>query len=342
MRKALQFIIQPYRWQSSVLKKNTIIRILCIMLIFFVISLLCNRRWEFPHFYLFFTTFTGVLLLALFSEIRYTVQINRIRAQTANKSGFRIANSKFLQFEQSKWVGVIALIVVCIFGVGGVAIYGAIAITPTLIVCLVYFSIVVYLSLVGYVQYILLFAYIIFIAQDKAEFKRVEQELTNTLPAEINWLHGLTKLTHFYRSTFFTVGTFYIAAFWFYCSSPQFDVLLGHWLHYVLWAIIFIAIVVIFPLVSIIEFNLIKKLVTKVKCAYIEEIKLSLQESGDKTKLTVEHRILGEVFSSSILQSSGYPITNRLGIAYAAALAVLNLVGSIDTAIHLGNQLLVP
>lgn len=309
---------------------------------FFIVSSLCNSRWEFPYFYLFFATFTVVLLMALYSETRYTLQINRIRAQTAKKSGFLVANIKFAQFEQSKLVGVIAIIVVAIFGIGGVSIYGAITITPTLAFCLVYFSIVVYLSIVGYVQYILLFAYIIFLARDKAEFKKVGQELTDTLPAEINWLHSLTKLTHFYRTIFFSVGTFYIAAFWFYCSSPEFAVALGHWMHYVLWAIIFLAIVVIFPLVSIAEFHLIKKLVTKVKRAYIAEVKIGLEKNGDKTKPAVERRILGEVFSSSILQSANYPITNRIGVAYAAILAILNLMGSIDTAIQLSNQLFIP
>ncbi len=342
MSKALQYFLQPYKWQSHPLKKDKLISIFLIISIFFIVSSLCNGRWGFPYFYLFFITFTVVLLLALYSEVRYTININRIRAQTAKKSGFIIANSKFTQFEQSKLVGIIAIIVVVIFAIGGVSIYGAIAITPTLALCLIYFSIVVYLSIVGYVQYILLFAYIIFLARDKAEFRKVGQELTDTLPAEINWLHNLTKLTHFYRTIFFSVGTFYITAFWFYCSSPKFSVALGHWVYYALWVIIFLAIVVIFPLVSIAEYYFIKKLVIKVKHAYIAEVKTDLEINGDKTKPSAENRILGEVFSSSVLQSANYPITNRIGVVYAALLAVLNLVGSIDTAIQLGNQLFIP
>lgn len=339
MKKILQYFFQPYRWQSHPLKSKKVIIILLIVVAFFVVASICNNRWEFPHFHLFFVSFTVVLISALFAETRYTIDIGRIRAQTANKAGFLLANNKFTQFEQTNIVGIIALIIVVIFGAGGVSIYGSVTATPTLALCLLYFSVVVYLSIVGYVQYILLLAYLIFLARDKTMFTKVGQELTDTLPAEINWLHSLTKLTHFYRAIFFTVGLFYIAAFWFYCSSPAFTVISTHWAHYLLWLIIFLAIVIVFPLVSIIEFHLIKELVVKVKHAYITETKTTLNKNTEKTKPSMERRILGEVFSTSVLQSSSYPIKNRLGIAYATMLAILNLVGSIDTAIQLGTNL---
>lgn len=341
MRKCLQLFFQPYRWQSSSWEPSQHIKLLCLVTGFFIISSVSNSKWEFPHFHLYFGTFTIVLLGAVYSETHYTRQFNRIRAQTAKNSGFITANTRYTKLEQSNIVGIIAVAVVAVFGIGGVSIYGAIAVTPTLILCLVYFSVVVYLSIVGYVQYIVLFTYIFCLAADKEEFKNVGQELADTLPAEINWLRNLIKLTHFYRTIFFTVGAFYIAAFWFYCSSPKFAVALGHWIHYVLWAIIFIAIVVVFPLVSIIEFQLIKNLVAKVKRAYISEVKLGLETIGREEKPEAERRVLSVVFSSSILQSANYPIPNRAGIAYAIALAMLNLIGSIDTAIQLGKQLLI-
>ena len=340
MKKILQYFFQPYRWQSQPLKNKEIVTILLIISVFFIVASISNSRWEFPYFHLFFASFTVILILALYAEIRYTINIGRIRAQTVNKPGFLLANNKFTQIEQTKIVGITALIVVVIFGVGGISIYGSIKVTPTLALCLFYFSVVVYLSIVGYVQYILLFIYLINLARDKVMFTKVGKELTDTLPAEINWLHNLTKLTHFYRATFFTVGLFYIVAFWFYCSSPEFAVTVTYWMHYLLWLIIFIAIVIVFPLVSIIEFYLIKKLVVKVKHAYIAEIKTTLNKKTERTKPSVERRILGEVFSTSVLQSSNYPIKNRLGIIYSAIIAMLNLVGSIDTAIQLGSNLL--
>jgi hypothetical protein len=108
-----------------------------------------------------------------------------------------------------------------------------------------------------------------------------------------------------------------------------------------LWAIIFIAIVLVFPIVSFIEFYSIKRLVEKVKQAYIAEIKNDLHKNSNTQKATVESRILGEVFSTAVLQSSNYPIKNTLGIVYATVLTILNLVGSIDIAIQLGNKLFI-
>jgi len=334
----MKSILKPYRWLDKwSFRKHGVLSIASIVILF-IISALFNARWEFPHFYLFFSTFTIALVVAVISELNYTTRINKIRALTVDKQGFFKANTKFLRFEHTNWVGIIALSVALIFLVGGLLLSGTLKVTPTLILCLIYFSITVYLCIVGYVQYIMLFAYVLRIGLDKTRFMDVSRVVLDKLPTEIDWLRLLTSLTHFYRTIFFTVGMFFIFAFWFYCNTPAYSVSINHWVYFILWGIIVIAIVITFPVVSLIEFYQIKRIVKKVKTTYLQEVRETLSKHSRGASISFENSIINQIFTASILTSPDYPIKNTIGIAYAALLALLNLAGSIDTLFILGER----
>ena len=340
MGKIIDNLLRPYQWLEKWSTHKHTVPLFLFISIFFALSALCDYRWNFPYFYLFFASFTVVQVAALFSEIRYTKQINKVRALTAGREGFRKANSMYLRFERTIWVGVIAFLIVIIFGCGGLSMFGAVDISPTLILCLIYFSITVYLSIVGYVQYILLLVYIVQIGIDREKYKHISDLVSNKLPAEVDWLKSLTSLSHFYRAIFFTIGAFYIIAFWFYCTAPGFMASTSHLAYFILWGIIFFAIVVTFPIVSLIEFYQIKKIVKKIKTSYLIEIKRNLARNTEREKTSVERTILNQLFSTSILSSSDYPIKNTLGIVYAYSLALINEMGSLVTLLQLGDRFL--
>jgi hypothetical protein len=339
MKRFLVNIFIPHRllekWST---RKNTK-KIFPLITIMFVISAISNEIWNFPYFYLFFISFTIILTIVVLSEIRYTKDINSIRSLTTiNGDGFKKANLSYLRFEETKWMGIFPLLIVAIFGIGGLSIFGALAISPTLVLCLSYFGITVYFSIVGYVQYILLLIYIIQISTDKMNYKNVSELISDRLPAEVNWLQMLTKLTHFYRTIFFTVGAFYIIAFGFYCSAPRFHAMTNHSAYFILWGIIVVAIVIAFPIISVIEYYQIKNIVKKVKSAYLQETKDNMYKESEK--ISIERTILNQLFSASILASADYPVKNTPGIIYACIIALINIAGSVDTLIQLGERFL--
>lgn len=334
-------ILQPYRWLEKWKMKKHGLAYLIYTVTFWIISIICNVIWPFPYFHLFFVSFTVFQSIALFAEIRYIRQTNSIRALTSGQDGFRKANRNFLKFERSPWIGIIALAVVIIFTSGGLLLFGRLYVTPTLVLCLIYFAIAVYLSIVGYVQYIMLFVYLLNIGTDSEQFNNVSSQVTNKLPAEIDWLKKLTRLTHFYRTIFFSVGAFYIIAFWFYSNSDGFSATSNHWAYFALWGIIVIAIVITFPVVSVCKFRVIKRIVRKVKDGYINEIEREYAAHTHSETPHAEKTIFCHIFSTSVLASSDYPISNRLGTTYAFVISLIGTIASADTLMQLIRNYLI-
>ena len=338
MKKVFKTLFRPYHWLEKWDTKKHLIPTGGIVSSLFFIAAVSNKIWKFPYFYLFFISFSLLLMCAVVVETKFAKKMNEVRALTLNEDGLGKANASLTRFELTSWTGAIALFVAAVFSIGGLYMFGAKP-SLTLILCMVLFIVTVYLSIVGYVQYILLFVYIVRAGNDKNDYKHISNMVAGKLPAEVDWLHMLTSITHFYRAIFFTVGTFYILAFWLYCNAPDFLALSNHWVSFLLWGIITAAIVVVFPVISIIEYYYIKRIVKKVKTSYLLKIKKDLAKNAGQGKTTVERTILNQLFSTSILSSPDYPIRNLPGLVYTFLVAFLNLAGSVDSLMQLGDRI---
>ena len=144
------------------------------------------------------------------------------------------------------------------------------------------------------------------LVRDTSRYKHLTKASIHQIPAELDWLKKVAQLSHYYRTTFFTLGSLYIAAFSIFCFYPAFNVSLNHPFFYILWIIIFGAIVVTFPLVSYLEYTWIKQIVKRVKDSYIFDLveEYHIEELNAKGELKVAAKMTEWVFAATIQNTS--------------------------------------
>ncbi len=212
--------------------------------------------------------------------------------------------------------------------------FGAMEITPTLVWVLILFFFIVYISIIGYLQYVVLAIYIHNLAQSSGDFRKLPKATIGCIPAQLDWLQDLTKLSHTYRSSFFTLGSAYISAFSAFCWLPEMLADTTSTSFYVLWGIILVVIVSFFPLISILEYKWIKKIVEQLKVSYIKDL-TSEKKLDPKLKVTPIspsfQRLLQMLCATQIINSRDYPLKSSWATCYAAFLTLLNLSATILT-----------
>lgn len=221
-------------------------------------------------------------------------------------------------------------IIVLVFEIGGCLMFGSIYLSPTLIWILLLFATVVYISIIGYIQYIFLAVYIFKLSRGKNRYKGLEKNSVECIPADIPWIKRLTKLAHIYRSAFFTLGCAYIIAFAAFCYLPEFNADVQSASFFLLWGIIFFAIVLTFPVISIMEYQWIKQIVTQLKESYVIDLEneCNLMSKTNPTPLTY---LVKSICARQVLNSKEYPLPSMWTASYAAILSVVNFVASVTT-----------
>ena len=231
---------------------------------------------------------------------------------------------------------IIPISVALIFGVGGCSMLGVHNKQPILVWILSLFFVVVYISIVGYVQYIFLFVYILKLAQSKNSYTNLTRNLEEYIPAELVWVQDLTKLYHIYRGAFFTLGSLYIVAFALFCFLPKMQTNVNNHSFFILWNIIFIAIVVVFPITTFIERLKIKEIVHTLKKTYVKNLQseMKLKNKNETSLERSQRRFFETLYISQIMNSKDYPIKSFINSAYSIALAILNIATSVITIIQ--------
>ena len=131
------------------------------------------------------------------------------------------------------------------------------------------------------------------------------------------------------------VGGLYILAFAMFCFSPVYHVKIGAGLFYALWIIIFVLIVLAFPVICYQKVDDIKRLVAKTKHCYIHEILLEnqLQQSpiNDIERLSI---IMRNYCISIVLNTPNYPVSGKANAFFSAVGVIINFAASIATVLQ--------
>lgn len=306
-------------------------KLLCfeVFSLFYIgIGIIFDRIWEFPRFYEFGMLFVFIGALVRWATIHFSRKMSKIAAALSNQPAAKKANSFFFRYCTKSVIYIVCpTITVLVFGIGGCAMFGALNITPTLIWILILFSCVVYQSIVGYLQYVSLAMYIYNLAHGTGTFCNISKEQVGCIPAEIEWLQTLTKLTHTYRNAFFTLGSAYIVAFGAFCWFPEMKVNTSSCIFYILWAIIFAAIVFFFPIVSLFEYLWIKEIVSRLKKSCIQDLhrERSISENSKGPFISpASQNLLQLICETQIIMSKDYPASSHLATCYAVLLGTLN------------------
>lgn len=319
-------IFCPRKWLLC--KRKSDAPILVFLLVYICSGILFQSAQPFPHFFLFTPLFFLIGVVSVLSEKHYCREMSKLVLGTQMPSASRYfmetsGTSSFLFF-----LG--PLITLLLFGSGGCFLFGALKWTATLVWMLTLFGVVVYISIIGYLQYIFLAIYIAKLSKHEERYDTDSKHDVGFVPADGTWIRRLTKLTHCYRSVFFTLGATYIVAFASFCYLPAMHANTNGFVFHALWLIIFLAIVIVFPVISLLERNWIKRIVEKQKMAYISNLQkeYKILSTADNSALPY---LVKSICVRQILDSKDYPVLSPWSSGYAAVLSAANLFASIVT-----------
>lgn len=338
LNKYMTVLERPGDWFNS--QSSTIIfPHRCIFSgLFLILGALLNHCWAFPLFYFFAPCFLLIGILSFGSVYHYNKMMRKITAEIAMQPAARKATHFYFSFctESSLYI-VLPVLIILIFGIGGCSMFEAIQLTPTLVWILFLFFIVVYISIIGYLQYIVLAIYIRNLACGSDDYHHLEKSLVDCIPAQLEWIQNLTKLSHIYRSSFFSLGSAFIVAYSVFCWVPNMQANTSVPAFFLLWGIIFIMIVLMFPVVSLLEYQWIKKIVGHLKAAYINDLTAENQLVNCRETEPVisnTHFLLQRQCAIQILLSNDYPLKSAWASCYAVILSAFNFAAAVATVMQ--------
>ena len=337
LKKIFEFLYTPTKWFETKAKISNKI-FACVIITFLSIGIALNHYYDFPYFTIYFCIFFSIGIIALKSIFSYVKYMTKIVTSIANQKVAQHANIFYYKHIYKNILYIISSCgVMVIFGYGGCIMLGAISINPIFIWIMILFSVAVYVSIIGYVQYIFLAIYIFKLTEDKYGFSNLQHSIQECIPADIEWVKNIAKLSHLYRTAFFAIGSLYIIAFGAFCRLPEFKANCNTPAFYIMWGIIFIAIVLTFPVISILEYSWIKKIVKKIKDTYILDIKKEtkyMKIGSPKNKGTqIQIFFLENIYAIRIMESRDYPTISILNTGYSICLSLFNFYATIITVV---------
>lgn len=301
---------------------------LFITVLFYCLGIIINEHVPFPQFNLFHTLFTGILVVAFLSVRYFEKQMKEIHRLMASDNALYPINDKIYRFRHSTlnlivpplaggFFGVLALMLVNI----NVNSLSAIYLIFTYIAC-------VLISFVGYLQYIYLYIYIWKLGSNTKRITMYNKEY----PSNTKWVVSLAKLYGNYRNIFFILGAAYVFGVIYFVLCGDYMVIEkiaaheGYVISLILfWGSVFLAIVVFFPISSVIEYFNIKKIVDNLKNQTVVELNKIVPEhsQSNETKIQKSYLII------AITNTPDYPFKDRLGIIFSTIITFVNFSASV-------------
>lgn len=335
----LSMLRRPDTWFQSIINDNRkLSRLILIGIAFIALGVTLELHWSFPYFYGFVSCFLFIGTLSFWSVLYFSKKMKNITAAIANQPSAKKANLFYFRYcvNSPIYVGG-PLIIIFIFGAGGCLMFGALQLTPTFIWALLLFFFVVYISIIGYLQYIVLALYIRNLAYGSGKFRQLPKSMIECVPAQLEWLQEITRLSHTYRTSFFTLGSAYILAYQAFCSIPEMHANISSPIYFFLWGIIVVVIVLLFPAVSVLEYQWIKLLVNQLKACYINDLtyekELKIKANTSQFPPTFQ-RLAQTFYAMQILNSKDYPLNSAWTSAYAILLSLFNLITTTITIVQ--------
>lgn len=291
------------------------------------IGIILNIFYPMENFFTKATVLLSILIIALMAEKQYILITNSITSKLIGSRNNIVvaANAKLERRKKSAHNYWIPFLFISFFG-GSAIILKLISFNPLGIFCLFAFVIIVFFSIVGYLQYVHLALYLNDIS--KADFIDSGVNYDKTYPAKTDWLVELTKLYHLYRNCFFFTGMLYMIAFYLFTSDLSLNMFTNpinssveQKIVMLCWIVIFVAIVMLFPISSVAGYLNIEKIVSNLKTTEVYKLKKRMikhKKEQEYTPLII-----------SIWETSNYPIRDILGRIASSIIAVINFVAAV-------------
>ena len=302
---------------------NNFIHNLSIRQIFFistsalVISIVLNAFYPMKLYTIKVIIMVSILLIAIYAEQKFIAAIGNLNTKMAGNNYVKISDIKvkFFRRVNGKHNFFIPIFFIVFFGSSAITLE-LVKIDPLGVCCLIAFVVIVYFSIVGYMQYIYLAIFIKDLAE--IDFNKADQIYNKAYPAKTEWLVDITKLYQLYRNCFFLTGSLYIIAFYIFTYKFQ---ITEYPRVFLCWGVIFIAIVVLFPVTCLSEYINIQVIVSNIKEAavsnYLKRIR-SQENEAEYVNLII-----------NIMETSEYPYKDLLGKGMASLLSAANLAAAL-------------
>lgn len=334
IKKYVEPFKHPNEWLHGIIsnqEKNAVL--IVITFAFLILGIILEQHWPFPYFEFFTSCFFVIGVLGAWTIAFFSEKMKGIAVAIANQPAAKKANYFYFRYcKETPLYFLCPIIVILIFGIGGCSMFGAMELNPTLIWVLILFILTVYISIIGYVQYIVLALYIKNLACGSGDYRRLSKSAADCFPTQLDWLQNITKLSHTYRSVFFTIGCAFIIAFGAFCWLPDTMANTDSPAFLFLWGIIFLALVMVFPTVSVMEHQWIKTIVGHLKASYIKDLTTE-KELSDHAPIPSPsiQKLVEALYATQILNSKDYPLKSAWATGYAVVLSLVNFTASVAT-----------
>lgn len=312
----------------KIINQTNIPVFLFITILFYSLGIIINENVPFPCFNLFHTLFTGIFVVAFLSVRYFDKQMNEIHRLTASDKVLYLINDKIYRFRHSTLNLIVPPLAGTFFGVLALTLVN-ISINSLSAVYLIFTYIAcVLVSFIGYLQYIYLYIYILKL---RSNTKRITM-YNKDYPSNTKWVVSLAKLYGKYRNIFFILGAAYVFGVIYFVLCGDYLVLEKIAAHewYIIflilfWGSVFLAIVIFFPISSIIEYINIKKIVDNLKNQTVVDLNKMVPEhsQSDETKLQRSYLVI------AIINTPDYPFKDKLGIIFSIIISFINLSASV-------------
>lgn len=198
--------------------------------------------------------------------------------------------------------------------------------------------IIIALCLIGYMQYINL----IRLAHDCSKDANQISIYDHTRPHKTEWIVKLASLTNKQSNMFFLVGSGFIVLLYLITFTNYYAVRMDEILSktgvFYLWAIVTLAIVIMFPVFSLCSYFCIKSLITKLVDKEIRECN-TIQNMAARSRKKQRHlellQAMGQIKILMLEKAPEYP--QKPFVAYAASyiIAAINFAATVQAAISL-------
>lgn len=300
---------------------------------FLLLWAISNVFWNFPWFILFFVAFTAIHAIS-FGSLKYFYRaMKTLNEDLSGWKAFEKARYYYRKTNKTCINFIFPISFVLVFSVGGCMLYTNASPTPTFILFMIYFVIMVYFSMVIYLQYIRFFIYLYWVDQDSSSLRDLIQPSAPGRNPRVQWLQDMAGIACAMRYMFACVGSLYIGAFALFCFSPAYGASVTEPLFYFLWTLIFIFVVLVFLVVNYLNNRHMHKLRDRVKQAYVDELIVPENLSGDKKggELNKLATLLRDVCITSVLNSSVFPVRDTSHDVASAGITLVQLIASFAT-----------
>lgn len=317
---------------ASVVKINAYIFIL-IIIAFYGLGIIINHFIKFPQFIFFQSLFMGIFVIAFFSVRYFEKQMKDIHRLISSDHALFLISDEIYRLRHSALNLIVPPIAGTFFGCLAALLFNINIISLPSFYLIGIYTICVLVSFLGYLQYVYLFIYI-----QKLGYTTKKISLFNKdYPPNTKWIVLLTKLYSNYRSIFFILGAAYVFGVIYFVFCGDYKVIekitadnVYKILLVIFWGSVFLAIVIFFPISTIIEHRNIKKIVEKLKDQSIFELNNMMPEHS----ISNGEKIQKSSLIIAITNTPDYPINDNLAIVFSAFISVINLAASIVAIIE--------